>query len=86
MEGGGQVTLCDDGHDEVCYEGRNCPCCALRAELNETIETYNHRLTALEEDCDRRIAKAEDHFDGLAQASLKTYKAEFGPDWVNHLK
>ena len=21
------MTLCDDGHDEVCFDGRNCPVC-----------------------------------------------------------
>lgn len=23
------MNLCSDGHDEVCYEGRDCPCCEL---------------------------------------------------------
>ena len=26
------MTLCDDGHDEVCYEGRQCSACAMRFE------------------------------------------------------
>lgn len=23
------MNLCSAGHDEVCFEGRNCPCCLL---------------------------------------------------------
>lgn len=23
------MNLCNDGHEEVCYEVRNCPCCDL---------------------------------------------------------
>lgn len=37
-EGGGIgeiMTLCEDGHDEVCYEGRNCPVCEKMDEITE---------------------------------------------------
>jgi hypothetical protein len=27
------MTLCSDGHDEVCYECRRCPVCVAKAEL-----------------------------------------------------
>jgi hypothetical protein len=29
------MTLCSDGHDEVCFEGRSCPACELRDEIKE---------------------------------------------------
>lgn len=29
------MNLCDDGHDEVCYEGRECPACELKQERDE---------------------------------------------------
>lgn len=29
------MTICEDNHDEICFEGRNCPCCAALAELDE---------------------------------------------------
>lgn len=42
------MNLCSDGHDEVCYETKKCPCCEwvgevedLRAEL-ETLAQGNH--------------------------------------------
>jgi transcription initiation factor IIE alpha subunit len=33
------MQLCDDGHGEVAYEGRNCPACEerLRAEKAEEL-------------------------------------------------
>ena len=30
------MTLCSDGHDEVCYEGRDCPACELKDQLAES--------------------------------------------------
>lgn len=27
------MNLCDKGHEEVCFEGRNCPVCEKMAEI-----------------------------------------------------
>ena len=45
------MNLCDDGHDEVCYDGRDCPVCEVLKkmsdmedeiyDLKETIEDLN---------------------------------------------
>jgi hypothetical protein len=32
------MRLCDNGHDEVCYDGRDCPVCALREEINRLLD------------------------------------------------
>jgi len=32
------MNLCDDGHDEVCYEVRDCPACKLKDELYAAFE------------------------------------------------
>ena len=40
------MTLCDDGHDEVCYGGRNCPAC----ELLKTISDNEDKIYSLEEE------------------------------------
>ena len=29
------MTLCSDGHDEVCYETNDCPCCELARNAQE---------------------------------------------------
>lgn len=31
------MNLCSDNHDEVCYEGRTCPACAVAAEKDKEI-------------------------------------------------
>ena len=31
------MNLCDDGHDEVCYEVGNCPACELKSQI-ESLE------------------------------------------------
>ena len=28
------MDICSDGHDEVCYVGRGCPCCLLLEEID----------------------------------------------------
>lgn len=41
------LNLCDTGHDEVCFEGRNCPMCALQEALNEMTHTYESDINSL---------------------------------------
>ena len=41
------MNLCDDGHEEVCFEGRNCPVCEKIEEirvLEEEIRYLKSRL------------------------------------------
>lgn len=41
------MNLCNDGHDEICYEGRICPACSVLEEvatLKDRIETLEQRL------------------------------------------
>ena len=44
------MYLCDNGHDEVCYDCRNCPVCAEQettANLEEKIEELNDKIKEL---------------------------------------
>ena len=46
------MNLCDDGHDEVCYEERLCPACKLKADLEAAeseIVNLEERITELED-------------------------------------
>lgn len=49
-----EVNLCEDGHDEVCFEGRKCPVCTvkeeLEAQLAQVTEQLNEALDAVRED------------------------------------
>lgn len=29
------MYLCDDGHDEICYEGKYCPCCEMIKQISD---------------------------------------------------
>ena len=29
------MNLCSNGHDEVCFEGKWCPCCAMLNEISK---------------------------------------------------
>ena len=29
------MDLCDDGHNQVCYEDRNCPACQMKDERDD---------------------------------------------------
>lgn len=32
------MNLCDSGHDEVCFEGKGCPCCFEMEQLKEQMK------------------------------------------------
>ena len=46
------MTLCSENHDEVCYEGRDCPACKLFTEtetLSGTIEDLRDEIAELKD-------------------------------------
>jgi hypothetical protein len=45
------MNLCDDEHDEVCFESRNCPVCAtvqLLKEAEQEVEDWKEKVESLE--------------------------------------
>jgi len=42
------MELCSDKHEEVCYEGRTCPVCAERDDLQGQIDELNKEVARLE--------------------------------------
>lgn len=54
------MRLCDDGHDEVCYEGRECPVCvalgevevqkALVSDLEKQVKDLDEQIDELKDD------------------------------------
>lgn len=53
------MTLCEDGHGEVCFETKDCPACAAINEitrekdkeiegLNDEVRSLHERITELE--------------------------------------
>ena len=49
------MNLCDSGHDEVCFDGRNCPFCAKMEEKDQEISELNSKIDTLQE----QLAEAE---------------------------
>lgn len=48
------MLICDDGHELICYEGRHCPACDRREEVNRLereVERLNAELRAMEAAC-----------------------------------
>ena len=46
------MELCSDKHEEVCFEGRDCPVCALRDELQTRIDELEGQVQTLEAEVD----------------------------------
>ena len=51
------MTMCSDGHDEICYEGQgfnsSCPCCELLAEIKlreKDIDELQEEVQSLKEE------------------------------------
>ena len=47
------LNLCDDGHEEICFEGRICPVCASKKEIDDLqreTEELRDKIRELEEE------------------------------------
>jgi ubiquinone biosynthesis protein UbiJ len=42
------MNLCDDGHREVCFEGRDCPVCEKVDEFKEQVTDLEKQVESLE--------------------------------------
>ena len=42
------MNLCDNDHQEVCYEARHCPICTLREDLRREITELEEKVEKLE--------------------------------------
>lgn len=41
------MRLCDDDHEEVCYEGKNCPVCTAKSEAADAEQVLNDKIEEL---------------------------------------
>jgi len=42
------MYLCNDKHEEVCYESRGCPVCDMRTELENKVAELENEISILE--------------------------------------
>jgi hypothetical protein len=54
------MNLCNNDHDEVCYEGRHCPVCAVADNKNGEINTLQDRISVLENQIGELEAELEE--------------------------
>lgn len=59
------MNLCDNGHDEVCYAGNECPTCAEIKERDSTINDLIREVQPLKED----VGQLEDQLAELFEAA-----------------
>ncbi len=43
------MNLCSDGHDEVCYSERYCPCCIIIRDLDIAEATVRSQRSDIED-------------------------------------
>lgn len=41
------MNLCDDGHEEVCFDGRHCPVCEIIKDYECTLEGFKDEIKDL---------------------------------------
>jgi len=55
------MNLCLDGHEEVCYEKRECPICNLIQEMNDNhraeIGELEEKISELQEELEEELNK-----------------------------
>ena len=44
------MNLCAEGHEEVCFEGRNCPACEIIKDKDKEIAKLEQQVSNLESD------------------------------------
>jgi len=58
------MNLCSSGHDEVCYEGRECPACLLK-EDRDYFEEESSKWEAKCDEFEKRINELNDRITQL---------------------
>ena len=44
------MELCSDGHNEVCFEGRDCPICLMVNDYEQQIYDLRYTIDILEDE------------------------------------
>jgi predicted RNase H-like nuclease (RuvC/YqgF family) len=44
------MNLCSSGHQEICYEGRNCPLCAIQSDKEDSDKENERKIEKLKDE------------------------------------
>lgn len=64
------MNLCEDGHDEICYEGNRCPFCDAKSDWKTTLEQHDDEVKALTE----QITSLEDEIESMRERVVLAVK------------
>ena len=54
------MNLCSDGHDEVCYEIRNCPACDVGVDKDREISDLENQMADLRAEVEELTAAVKE--------------------------
>ena len=54
------MELCDNGHDEVCFEVKACPVCRMKADLKTDLALKDDEIADLEGQVDELKSRIDD--------------------------
>lgn len=60
------MDLCSHGHDEVAYEGRKCPACAVIDELRDEAASSKDKIDNLQQQLDLAIDSRDAALDEVS--------------------
>jgi len=63
------MNVCNDGHDEVCYDGYACPCCDLIVERDEH-ESNAYDLQCTVDELEEQVSDLECKIEELDESVL----------------
>ncbi len=61
------MNLCSSGHDEICFEGRQCPFCDKLADLSREIDDKDQKIDSLRDELATERENLESHRQEINQ-------------------
>jgi F0F1-type ATP synthase membrane subunit b/b' len=68
------MNLCSDNHDEVCFEGRECPACNVISEKDSEIQKLQSEIDNTEPLLQELRDQAQGYKDELIQAQSEVQR------------
>lgn len=62
------MNLCDNGHEEVCFDGRHCPMCSMIEAYEDSIENLNKEVQAVSKELETKTEEFDSLFDEVKRS------------------
>jgi len=71
------MELCSENHDEIVYEGRNCPACEIRIELEDQLKEVRAEakqdLENALEDAQKELERVQEELNDYLEIANKAW-------------